>query len=106
MHTDNKAFDKERTWNRLVSGAKFGDVLITVSTGKMAEDVAEHVGLVPTHAYAVLDVREVEGKRLLQVNGYPTSTRTHTLTTSLTFFSGTALFNITAVSGASLASAI
>ena len=68
MHTDNpKAFDKERTWNRLVSGAKFGDVLITVSTGEMAENVAEHVGLVPTHAYAVLDVREVEGKRLLQV---------------------------------------
>ena len=63
---DDKA-DRESTWKRLMDGNKFGDVLITISTGEMAEERAEQLGLVPTHAYAVLDVRDVRGLRLLQV---------------------------------------
>lgn len=35
-----------------------GDVLITASTGVMTEAEGEKWGLVPTHAYAVLDIRE------------------------------------------------
>lgn len=35
-----------------------GDVLITASTGMMTEAEGEKWGLVPTHAYAVLDIRE------------------------------------------------
>lgn len=35
--------------------------------GEIEEDEAERLGLVPSHAYAVLDVREVRGTRLLQV---------------------------------------
>ncbi len=42
-----------------------GQVLVTVATGEMDERVAERAGLVPTHAYAVLDVREVKGVKLL-----------------------------------------
>ena len=57
----------ERVWERLVSAHSFGDCLITVSTGQMTDAEAERVGLVPTHAYAVLDVRDVQGKRLLLV---------------------------------------
>lgn len=35
-----------------------GGVLITASTGMMTEAEGEKWGLVPTHAYAVLDIRE------------------------------------------------
>ena len=40
-----------------MSATKYGDCLITVATGEMGEAEAERVGLVPTHAYAVLQVR-------------------------------------------------
>lgn len=36
-------------------------------SGEIAEAEAERLGLVPSHAYAVLDVKEVNGTRLLQV---------------------------------------
>ncbi len=52
---------------RLESGSRHGDVLITISTGPMTEDEEERFGLVETHAYAVLDVREISGLKLLQV---------------------------------------
>ena len=35
-----------------------GDVLITTATGVMTDEEGEKWGLVPTHAYAVLDIRE------------------------------------------------
>lgn len=36
-----------------------GDCLITVSTGNLSKEDEERFGLVATHAYAVLDLREV-----------------------------------------------
>ncbi|CAG8543257.1 14186_t:CDS:10 [Ambispora leptoticha] len=44
-----------------------GDALITIATGSMTDEEADLVGLVPTHAYAVLDAKEVNGLCLLQV---------------------------------------
>ena len=35
-----------------------GDVLVTTATGVMTEEEGEKWGLVPTHAYAVLDIRD------------------------------------------------
>lgn len=40
-----------------------GDVLVTVATGELSDADAERTGLVPTHAYAVMDVQTVNGVR-------------------------------------------
>ncbi len=67
MHMDSKGFDRKRTWERLVSGNKFGDCLICISTPSLSEHEERVLGLVSSHAYAVLDVRNVLGKQLLKV---------------------------------------
>lgn len=36
-----------------------GDVLVTVATGELSDLDADRTGLVPSHAYAVLDVRKI-----------------------------------------------
>ncbi|KAH9094131.1 hypothetical protein Ae201684P_016746 [Aphanomyces euteiches] len=55
-------------WQRLISAHNFGDCLITVATGDMTKEEAKRVGLVPSHAYAVLNVVETSNHlRLLQV---------------------------------------
>ena len=38
--------------------------MVTLATGEMSEAEADRAGLVPTHAYAMLDIREVNGIRL------------------------------------------
>lgn len=38
-----------------------GDVLVSVATGELSDLEAERSGLVATHAYAVMDVRTVNG---------------------------------------------
>lgn len=45
----------------------FAKPVVFRCAGNIAEDEAERLGLVPSHAYAVLDVKEVNGTRLLQV---------------------------------------
>ena len=37
-----------------------GDCLVTLATGEMSEAEADRAGLVPTHAYAMLDIRIVK----------------------------------------------
>ncbi|KAG9296332.1 hypothetical protein G9A89_014924 [Geosiphon pyriformis] len=60
-------FNPQSTWKRILDGQTYGDALITIATGTMTDAEADLVGLVPTHAYAVLDVKEVNGFCLLQV---------------------------------------
>uniref|UniRef100_A0A3Q1J5I9 Calpain catalytic domain-containing protein n=1 Tax=Anabas testudineus TaxID=64144 RepID=A0A3Q1J5I9_ANATE len=67
MHSDNQSFSKDDTFRMLFQRFHRGDVLITTATGVMTEEEGEKWGLVPTHAYAVLDVREYKGMRFLQL---------------------------------------
>ncbi|KAJ2910687.1 cysteine protease [Coemansia aciculifera] len=63
----DQAFDADAMWVRMSEAMHRGDVLLTIATGEMSSDVAGALGLVPSHAYAVLDVREAGEHRLLKV---------------------------------------
>lgn len=53
-------FNAENIFDRLESALAHGRCLITVATGELGNEQAERTGLVPTHAYAVLNLREVD----------------------------------------------
>lgn len=65
--SNSKSFVADNVWDRILDGIKYGDVLVTIATGDMTEEEATEQGLVPTHAYAVIDIKHFHGKRLLQV---------------------------------------
>ncbi|XP_045055947.1 calpain-7 isoform X2 [Desmodus rotundus] len=67
MHSDSQTFSKGSCFRMLYQRFHKGDVLITASTGMMAEAEGDKWGLVPTHAYAVLDIREFKGLRFIQL---------------------------------------
>ncbi|KAM9089118.1 calpain-7 isoform 2-T2 [Megaptera novaeangliae] len=67
MHSDSQTFSKDNSFRMLYQRFHKGDVLITASTGVMTEAEGERWGLVPTHAYAVLDIRELKGLRFIQL---------------------------------------
>ena len=57
-------FNKDAVFRKLLERFHKGDVLVTMATGEMSDSKADRAGLVPTHAYAMLDIREVQGVRL------------------------------------------
>ena len=61
---DDSSFKKDEVFRKLFQRFHKGDVLVTLATGEMSDAEAERAGLVPTHAYAMLDIREVNGIRL------------------------------------------
>ncbi|KAJ1649158.1 cysteine protease [Dispira simplex] len=61
-------FKDQAQWERIHKGLIYGDVLVTVATGEMEPEEAERLGLVPSHAYALLRTEVVaNGTRLLQL---------------------------------------
>ncbi|KAF7392820.1 hypothetical protein HZH66_008653 [Vespula vulgaris] len=64
---DDPDFNKDSFFETLRLRLHKGDMLVTVGTGQMSDIEAERTGLVSTHAYAVLDVREINGVRLFQL---------------------------------------
>ncbi|XP_072948969.1 calpain-7-like isoform X2 [Epargyreus clarus] len=60
-------FNSGALYETIRSRLERGDVLATVATGPLPDDEAERTGLVATHAYAVLDVRLVNGVKLLKL---------------------------------------
>lgn len=59
MRADAQDVDKDKTFAMLLKRFHKGDVLVTVATGPMSDVDADRAGLVSTHAYALLDIREI-----------------------------------------------
>jgi calpain-7 len=57
----------ESLWKRIHKSFEFGDVLITLGTGKMTRREEYDLGLAGEHDYAILDMRESASQRLLLV---------------------------------------
>ncbi|TXT11061.1 hypothetical protein VHUM_01812 [Vanrija humicola] len=58
----NTGFQREKEWTRLVAAWKKGSVIVTLGSGKDSS-----TGLVPLHAYGVIDVRDDGGERTLEI---------------------------------------
>ncbi|KAF4751277.1 hypothetical protein FOZ63_018742, partial [Perkinsus olseni] len=59
--------DPERVWEILHSGTKHGDCLLTVACGELSEEESNRTGLASRHTYAILEVGEFKGNRLLML---------------------------------------
>ena len=53
-------FHADKEFIRIMDRFHKGHCLITMATGEMSEAEGERAGLVPTHAYAMLDIRTVK----------------------------------------------
>lgn len=63
LKLNDPTFNKDMIFRKLLERFHKGDVLVTMATGEMTDAQADRAGLVPTHAYAMLDIREVKGVR-------------------------------------------
>lgn len=54
---------RDNLWRRLHTSFNYGDVLITVGTGKLTQSEEKGMGLVGEHDYTILDVKECEDQR-------------------------------------------
>lgn len=60
-------FNADLTFNMLLNRMVKGDVLVTMATGSLSTVDENRTGLVPTHAYAVLDLRCINNVKLLKL---------------------------------------
>lgn len=61
-------FNAEAAFERLSSGLEHGKCLITVATGNLSKDQEDRSGLVGTHAYAVLNMKDVDVRTCTELN--------------------------------------
>ncbi|KAH7085386.1 hypothetical protein BKA63DRAFT_16658 [Paraphoma chrysanthemicola] len=54
-------------WSRIYNAFSYGDVLVTVGTGRMSRRQERELGLEGQHSYVVLDLKETEHDRLLLI---------------------------------------
>ncbi|KAK0057703.1 calpain-7 [Biomphalaria pfeifferi] len=67
IRLNSPEFDKDKEFKRLLDRFHKGHCLVTVATGELSEVEADRAGLVPTHAYAMLDIKEYKGRRLFML---------------------------------------
>ncbi|KAI0180878.1 cysteine proteinase [Hypoxylon sp. FL1284] len=62
--------DWDRTWRRVKKAYDYGDVVVTLGTGRLSPDEEEALGLAGEHDYAVLDMAETAAgvRRMLVKN--------------------------------------
>lgn len=53
----------EELWSRIFRAFNYGDVLITIGTGRLSRHEQRHLGLASEHDYAILDLKERDGVR-------------------------------------------
>ena len=53
-------FNADREFQRIYERFHNGHCLVTVATGELRDGAADRAGLVPTHAYAVLNVQHIQ----------------------------------------------
>ncbi|KAJ5719029.1 hypothetical protein N7493_007484 [Penicillium malachiteum] len=61
LHHDDSTSDE--IWGRLYPSFSSGDVVLTIGTGKLTELEQQGLGLVSEHDYAILDMKEISGRR-------------------------------------------
>lgn len=54
-------------WRRIYAAFHYGDVLVTMGTGKLTQNEEDGMGLAGEHDYAVLDMKECEGQQFFLV---------------------------------------
>ena len=57
----------EKLWRRVLKSFEFGDVMITLGTGKLSCKEEKELGLAGAHDYAVLDMKETGSQRQLLI---------------------------------------
>lgn len=67
LRKDDPDFNANGVFDRLKEGFHQGRCLITAATGELSDTESERTGLVSTHAFAVTNLEEVDGIKLLQL---------------------------------------
>lgn len=67
LRANDSDFDSDAVFNRLKEGFHEGRCLITIATGELSDAECERTGLVSTHAFAVINLAEVDGVKLLML---------------------------------------
>jgi hypothetical protein len=60
-------FQSQYLWSRVYKSFGYGDVMITLGTGRLTHREEKELGLAGEHDYAVLDMKEVDSQRLMLV---------------------------------------
>lgn len=64
MGSCSEQTEREALWRRILKSFDYGDVLITLGTGKLTEFEQKNTALASEHDYAVIGLQENRGKRL------------------------------------------
>jgi calpain-7 len=57
--------EPDKSWKRMLNAFQYGDVLVTMGTGKMSNKLERDLGLAGQHDYAVLDMKEDDDQKLV-----------------------------------------